>query len=187
MKHAKKFLASLVLAALLTTPTKADLSWGYAGDLFDFDSNIQSGWLVQMYRDVGDNTSVSEITAFGMTGNPVGGNSSDDELLTGFTASTVEFIDEMFFGVSFAIGTWSPLFNAKVYTVLFDAATIDTATRAVVLDSAVYQLGGSDPHEYGVQPPVTNQWVDVIPEPGTMALLAMGMLGIGMWRRKIIA
>jgi hypothetical protein len=180
----KKILAGLLTVAVslcLVTSVNAALSWAYAANLADWDASVQTGWFVQMYQDANGDTITSGISGFDGAGAPTGGNSSDDSLLGSFTDSTEDSKGDIVWGES--IDNWSSLYGADVYSVLFNAASIGTASQGVVVDGAVEALGASDPYSY-TQSTVANSWVGVVPEPTTIAFLGVGLVAFVL-RKKI--
>ena len=175
--------------AFSVSSTHADLAWDApAVDLSDF--GIQAGWLVFMYQDVDDNSTLSVMT-FDNTGAVVSGAGSDpiDDIWMGasYQTPTVDIGGGLIQFNETILAGWQNTFGgAKVFTVVINSGDWSTATQSRIFDSTPYTLGVTDPHTYTVPSPA-NDWQTVIPEPGTMALLAMGMLGVGMWRRKVIA
>lgn len=178
-------LATTTVVLSIMTTSRADLSWGFSSDLSAWDSSIVANWFVQMYHDVDDDTTVGSVTHFDLAGGVFGGNSTDDVLLGSFTALTLDAKGEIVWGENFAPGEWSSLFNQTVYSVLYNASSIALATEAVIIDATPHTLGGSDPYEYSIAS-VGNDWVSVIPEPSTMALLGMGVIGLFGLRRRMV-
>ena len=192
----RKLWLSLAVASLVTSASWADLTWG-TGNLFgnidDFDLS-SNGWLVQMYRDFGNNTDLSEVT-FNLDGTPTGaGNSGSDVLLTAFTTplSAVETFGTV---VDFLTTNldYTDIDGFHLYTVILDTtdwASATTANRTFVLDESSFLLdsGGNpaNPRSYSVPNtnPGNHEWQNVIPEPGTMGLLATGLVGLLAIRRK---
>ncbi len=173
----------VVMLCISSAISRADLTWGYAADLYDWDPELETGWLVQMYHDVNADTLLADITSFWIDGTPSGGNSSDDVLLSEFSVFTEEAKDELVFGDNYSPGVWAFLEGEDVYSVLFNASTIGSATEAVILDATPFTLPDSDPATYAISA-VNNDWVSVIPEPGTMGLFAMGVVGLMAYRRR---
>jgi hypothetical protein len=183
---------------LLVSSSHADMAWSTGnllGNIPDIVYPGSDGWLVQMYRDVGSNTVLSEVS-FNLDGTPTGvGNSENDELIVAFTASLKA--EELFAQVVdfVSIRAYNAIQGFNVYTVILDTdswGNATTSSRTFVLDANTAFVPTGDPLTpivYSVpnNNPGGHTWQTVIPEPGTMALLAMGMLAVGMWRRKIIA
>jgi hypothetical protein len=186
----RKLLASLAFVFGMASSSEAALSWDApAVDLSDF--GIQAGWLVFMYRDVDNNSANLNQIIFDNTGAVVSGSGSSpvDDIWTGFQTVTVDIEppDNLIQFNDQVLPGWESTFGgAWVYTVVINSDSWATATQSRVLDATTIQLGFTDPFTYTVSEPA-NDWQTVIPEPGTMALLAMGMLAVGMWRRKVIA
>jgi len=178
----------VALGFCTTAITYADLEWGYAGDLAAFDlDTVNSGWFVQLYRDVDKNTDVSSIFQFNNDGTPSGSNVSDDVLLTSFTTTLITGKGGTQYGQNFLTAEWSFLTGENVYTVIFDSTTIATASRAVVVDATSTTLPAvTDPPQQYLNFEVNNEWVTVIPEPTTMALLLTGIGGLFGLRRRML-
>jgi hypothetical protein len=85
----KILTVSIIFFSFIVNYAVATLTWQTGqldGNISDIDTD-SVGWLVQMYRDVGDNTTLGQVT-FSEDGSPSGaGNSSSDELLLSFTVS----------------------------------------------------------------------------------------------------
>ena len=194
----KKYsLALLGLLGLVTTG-QADLIWStpdlVAGGIPDIDAN-SDGWLVQMYHDVNGDSILSEL-AFNSDGTPGGmGNSADDVLLASFTSSLEALTgpppDEIVtvnFGETYT--TFSTLHNQSVYTVILDASGWHVAqagvNRTFVLDAERFVLTGSEEQVYAVPSdnPGEHEWTMVIPEPGTILLMALGGCGLMALRNR---
>ena len=194
-----KKIATLVLALSMVHSIQADLTWqsedNLLGNIVDITFPGSGGWLVQMYRDLGNDTDLSAVT-FGLDGTPTGtGNSTGDELLASFSTSlnAYEFFGE---NVDFTfVGPYNAIQGFNVYTVILDTdswANATTANRTLVLDEVTYFINDGDPSipiAYNVpnDNPNNNEWQQVIPEPGTMAMLLLGMTGLFGLRRKLIA
>jgi len=183
-----RIVGGVVIAVLLSAnvASRADLSWVYAANLLDWDEDIEAGWLVQMYHDVNADTVVGDIHSFDWDGSPLGGDSSDDILLAEFTTVTAEGKGDptpIEFGTAFTPAEWSFLQDENVYTVLFSASSIQPGQQAVILDANSHTLPSSDPATYSLDS-VNNDWVAVIPEPGTMGLFGLGVVGLMAYRRR---
>lgn len=173
----KKIIIVAVAAMLMAGTGWADLSWAYSGNLLSWDATIQAGWLVQMYQDVNGDTAVNNITDLYsnmVKGSPTGGNSTDDVLLGGFTASLLTNAKDGFiqWGVEIPAANWATLYGQKVYSVIYNANTISGASSGVVVDVSSTLLGSADPFLYK-QSSVNNNWV-AVPEPATFMLVVLG-------------
>ena len=176
---------------------RADLTWSTSqllGNIPDITLEDSGGWLVQLYRDAGAQTDLGAVS-FNLDGSPTGvGNSTDDVLLESFTSS---LISQSVFGVdsvSFsAIRNYSSIQGYNVYTVILDTdswANATTANRTFVLDESTYEVAfGDGPINYTVPSdnPAGHEWQQVIPEPGTMALLLIGMTGVFGLRKRLLS
>ena len=177
-------LTSLVLMAGIASTSMANLSWLYTGDLSTWDATVQSGWLVQMYQDVDANTVVGNISAVNAAGalTGTGANTSDDTLLGSFTATTAVSAKGGLMQWGNAFASWGSLYSANVYSVLYNAASVGTHTKAVVVDASPATLAASDPYEYSIGS-VGNNWV-AVPEPTTLAFMGLG-LGALLLRKRM--
>lgn len=167
-------LGVAVLALGLSMSTKADLTWGYDSDLASWDASCVAGWAVVMYQDANSDSVLGNIDTLGAGGIVSGAtaNTSDDSLLSSFTATTESGKSGVNFGTVFA--SWSPLYGASVYSVLYNAADYTLASKAVVIDAATETLAASDPGVYTLSS-VNNDWVtSAVPEPTTLAFLGLG-------------
>ena len=187
MKRWMLVLAGLMLAQL----SPADMAWqsdNLITDIPDVTFEDSGGWLVQMYRDVGNDTDLSAIT-FDLSGNPW---NSADERLTSFTSTLTAqdtfgetvFISELDLGYA-SIGGF------HVYTVILDTDSWENATianRTFVLDATTFFVNDGDPstsitYDVPNDNPGNHQWQSVIPEPGTLALLGIGLFTMLAIRR----
>ncbi|MCU0857799.1 MAG: PEP-CTERM sorting domain-containing protein [Pontiellaceae bacterium] len=185
----KKIVSAVIIAVIAGSSAWASLSWTYTGNLKTFDAAMQNGWLVQMYQDVNGDSSLGSITDFfngGVRGVASGTNVGDDTLLVGFTASLLTNAKNgsLQWGTSFA--AWSDLYSDKVYTVIYDAATIGAASHAVVLDSTPFTLGAADPASYVLSSVAGGRTWVAVPEPATFLLFGIGGMGAWLLRRNKI-
>jgi hypothetical protein len=113
-----------------------------------------AGWLVQMYRDVNNDTDLSLVT-FWPNGTPTGaGSSADDVLLVSYTTSlfdgTLFDDEEVYFSETFTF--FSELTNRHVYTVILDAEAWSNAVpgihRTFVLDASAKFIGSGPLQSY---------------------------------------
>lgn len=173
----------------------AQLVW-QSGDLLGLAGfeETSDGWLVQMYRDANNDTDLSSLE-FDTSGQAFGTNASDDVLLASFSAD-LEYVDD-FFGESLTFSRifndFAAIYDDHVYTVVLDTdswANATTANSTFVLDENTFQIPGENPGLGDYNPPTGNpgnhEWQSVIPEPGTMGMLAMGLVGLFAIRRKKI-
>ncbi len=179
----KKIIA-IILITMMGGAAMATLSWAYGSDLRDFDSGMSAGWLVQMYQDNGDVTTLSAITGFGdNTGLVIGDATSLTDVLLGGYTGTLQAAargGDISWGEVF--GAWASLYGEDVYSVVYNAANIADATQAIVIDSSAFTLAASDPGVYSVSS-VNNSWV-AVPEPATALLFGIGGLGAFVIRRN---
>ena len=173
-------LINVVASASLT------MNWGYLGTLATPVPSVQSGWVVQLYQDVGVNTLLSSITSFNASDLPVGGNSSDDQILGSFQTT-----------VSSAKGQFGFLVNGlsadtiaglTVYTVLFNNSVRTSATQAWIIDTTPRTLlsSGIDSYTANATPSTVGYGplaVAAVPEPSSVALIGVGLAAIALRRR----
>lgn len=191
-------LTLLMAAVLIANVSLADLTWT-TGNLFgnipDLDLN-SDGWLVQMYRDVGNDTDLSQVT-FNLDGNPSGaGNSGSDQLLASFT-SELEAFEAFGTTVTFSEANldYSSIDLFNVYTVILDEVSWGNASvssRTFVLDQSAFLIDSSgdpsNPRTYTApnSNPGEHEWQSVIPEPGTMALVLIGLTSLMGLRKRFV-
>ena len=155
-------------------------------------STASDGWLVIMYHDVDNNTDLSLVT-FNLDGTPTGaGNSANDVALVTTTLSAQDpgfglSVDFSLAGIDYSSFDLSYLYTVILDTTSWGSAT--TANRTIALDDSTYFLDGAgnpnNPRNYNVSSNLgPNDWQNVIPEPGTMGLLATGLVGLLAIRRK---
>ena len=187
MKRWMLVLAGLMLAQL----SPADMAWqsdNLITDIPDVTFEDSGGWLVQMYRDVGNDTDLSAIT-FDLSGNPW---NSADERLTSFTSTLTaqDTLGETVFISELDLG-YASIGGFHVYTVILDTdswANATTANQTFVLDTETFLVSDGDPsvsitYQVPNDNPGDHQWRGVIPEPGTLALLGLGLFTMLAIRR----
>lgn len=174
----KKILLSVCVAVLLASGANASVTvdWTYGGNLFD--NSCQVGWFVQLYRDVDANTTLSTAT-FDNSGTPSGG-ASGDSLLGSFTTALESSMGELiYYQLS---KDMTSMAGYKVYTVIFNAASIGDAGQSVVIDAGTWTVPAPDWTGGYQLTSVANSW-QAVPEPGTFALFGLGLLTIAARKR----
>jgi len=173
----KKLITTALLTVIVTLSASAALTinWNYAANLVDWDSSIQDGWLVQMYRDDGSATDLSllafDTTAADGSWLDNGAEGHTDTLLGGALVGATAGTPGVYVAFSYSGIDASVAENSDVYTVIFNASTIAGASQGVILDSSVEGLGsGTDTYSIGS---VNGSW-QAVPEPATAMLLALG-------------
>ncbi len=166
-----------------------DFSWSSVNLWGNLDGvTAVDGWLAAIYQDVDeDNTSGTWYNTLSVNslGSVVSSDSitADDTLLSIYTTLNVPFS-----GVASlnSIDT-NATDNINVYTLLFNATSIASATQFIVLDSTSFDIGAvsspSTPTDY-VAPAPLGSWQQVVPEPATFLLFGMGAMGAWLVRRK---
>ncbi len=157
----------LILVALSAQAVNV-AEWSYVPDL---GAGYTQGWLVQMYQDVNDDSTLSSLVFDTSAADGTftsAGNGSDDILLSVSTA------------LADAKGSpplnWAALnvdpgaAGTKVYTVIFNAVDIDNATQGRIVDSSTWNVVAETTY---VQNSVNGSW-QAVPEPATALLLALG-------------
>ena len=198
MRKILRTIGAACLFFVFTINVEADLIWesddllapGAIPDL----SAASEGWLVQMYSLTGPAPDLS-LLRFQEDGTPENG-AGDGLLLSGYTSALEAgslpfppFITLSFFE---QYGDFVNLYNESVYTVILDTDSWANAqagvNRTFVLDQNVHVFTASDDQVYNVPAnnPGGHEWQDVIPEPGTMGLLAAGLFGLFATRRMNI-
>lgn len=149
------FKLCLILIVTMPGILVADLTWT-AGNLFGNIPDISSssgGWLVQMYLDPDQNTSLSNLV-FASDGVPLNSHASDDTRLASYITqlnySLVFSQDVVDFNAIFP--NFDDLKGKAVYTVILDAASWDEAipgvSRTFVLDATPKLLTQSEMQTY---------------------------------------
>ncbi len=162
------------------------INWGWAGgdgggigpDPTIGVSNPGSvGWLVQMYQS-NHGSGLGGIT-FDITG-AAGGTGAGDTL-AGYSAYVAG--DEFYTTFSVAGLEGAPVAGGNVYSVLFNGPSVAAATQAIILDTtaAAVPVSGVMPYSVGTLG-AGGSW-QPIPEPCTLALLALGAITVGIRRR----
>ncbi len=167
----------MVWSAVLPVYAISMINWNYSGSLAVPIPSVANGWLVEVYRDVGANTTLSAITAFDTTGLPQGDSASvgDDVKLTSASVS----------GTTWASSIGGSYTGSKAYTVVFNSSTFATATQAWIIDTlpATLPSAGSTYTPNGTPSTVGYGPLSVVPEPSTLLLLGLGSLVVGLRRR----
>lgn len=173
-------IASTVLGPI-TSHSALTLNWSSGVDLVALIPTVQSGWLVQMYQDVGANSTLSSFTSFDEFGAPTGINATDDQLLSSFK-TTVTFKTKYQFALNGVDG--SAIAGGSVYTVIFNSGLVSGASQAWIMDSVPTIMPASGTAGYSVTTasygPIT---VAAVPEPSSVALIGIGLAAIALRRR----
>lgn len=140
-------------------------------------ASLQDGWLVRMYVDTSkDNTGswYNDLRLDGTGGVTSTGLTSDDQFIGEF-GELDYFIAWVQLNPKTNINVAD---NSHVYSVIFNAATIGSATQFVVADSSPFDVGVHDPAiAYDLGSSIAGDY-QAIPEPTVMALI--GVFGGGL-------
>ncbi|MDP6524110.1 MAG: PEP-CTERM sorting domain-containing protein [Kiritimatiellia bacterium] len=190
----KVMLALCGVLLVVATAGAGQITWG----TFDLngDPGLDSGsdtWLVILVQDsnadgIDDiwlSADLADLVFFD-TGTMNPGDDAD----TGVSdALSFQPKTGLAWGTSFAsTDGGTPGWGDSVYTIILNSDALATATQYLVMDSNPTQLPGDDsdggytfPEEapYGSWQPL-----NVVPEPGTMGLMALGLAIVGLRRRK---
>jgi len=184
MLSMRSFLVSLVVGTVLIasgiTVDAGTITWGYTADL---GGSYSEGWLVELWEDVDkDNTGGSWYDSVSIWNDHTSGG--DDIFREPNTAALVSGKGGVYWGDSFSFGTGGDLkTNDWVFSVIYNAATFAGATQYQVVDTTPYALPINDiDADYRIGS-VAGQWHNIIPEPGTLTLLGLGLLTVGIRRR----
>ena len=178
------FLVVVIILSSVASFGAVTFDWGTAFLLNDAGrGTFSDGWFVQMYRDVGNDTILSGIGAFNPAdGTLYSGATPLNDTKVGGVSTTVAFNYFYESNLSASVADY------YVYSVIFNSTDIASATQAIVVDSSTFQFtsqaDGAD--IYTIDPPggqIANNWVGVVPEPGTLALISVGAMVLGLRRR----
>lgn len=163
------------------------LSWDSSPGVDLSDFGIQTNWLVFMYQDVDTDSGLSTLVFDNTTEAPASGTGYADDIFMGapdYQTTVLDNRGSLEFGTTIAPGWETTYGGASVYTVAINSDSWATATQTRIFDATPNILGNTDPDGY-VAPEPQNDWVNVIPEPSTLAFLAFGGMGF-LLRRKFI-
>ncbi|MGQ9661329.1 MAG: PEP-CTERM sorting domain-containing protein [Kiritimatiellia bacterium] len=169
------FLGGIVSEAALT------IDWAYGSNLNDSGKGpFSAGWRVQMYRDVNKDSVLSSPTAFNPDGSFVGGTGmADDVLLGSFTTSLATGKSGTNWGLLGIDG--SALKGYDVFTVIWDAPSLASASRGIIVDSSPFSFPNQDGYTSYIRSSVAGDWLPV-PEPATWTLMGIGAALLGLKR-----
>ncbi|MEI6169177.1 MAG: PEP-CTERM sorting domain-containing protein [bacterium] len=185
MKSFKWFVCCMMMLAIYFTPISAfaiaQISWSYNGSLATPIPSVTSGWLVEMYRDVGGNTVLGSITSFNSSDIPQGAsaNASDDVLLGASFQTTVNG------SFNWSATPANSISGARVYSVLFNNSVLTAATQAWIIDTTPTTIGAG-PFTYTANATINSIGsgpLTVVPEPSSLALVGVGLAAIALRRR----
>jgi hypothetical protein len=191
----KLMLALCGVLLVVATAGAGQITWG----TIDLDGDTgflgagSDGWLVILVTD----TSADGIDDIWLSGDlaslvffDTGTMNPGDDADTGVSdALSYQGKTGLAWGTSFAsTDGGTPGWGDSVYTIILNSDDLATATQYIVMDSSPTQLPSDDSDGSYTFPEAApyGSWQDlnVVPEPGTMGLMALGLAIVGLRRRK---
>jgi len=176
----KKIVCILCVVAMGLVASATQLNWNYNGNLATTDGvSVQLGWSILMFEDVSGNNSGSWYNSLiiddsGVVSSTADGT-GDDVILS--LSTTISGFDIPFALRTFSNSSQSTDEGKNVYTILVDNTSLGTAGNFIVLDSSPFAVpsAGEPPQvkDYELSG-VAGSWQQVVPEPATAMLLALG-------------
>ncbi|MBT3192299.1 MAG: PEP-CTERM sorting domain-containing protein [Verrucomicrobia bacterium] len=176
----KRIVLGVSMLALVAGSTfGGTITWSYGGDL---GGAYSDGWVVELIEDVAQD-GINITTMW------------DDHTITGddafiSTPVTTALVDGK------AGVVWSTPFSAPgaslassdhIYTVIYNATSFGAATMYQVVDSSAYVLPATNiDADYTLSAAPAGAWSPIVPvpEPGSIALFALGLVTLAARRKR---
>lgn len=186
----KSFAAVITVLLLVCSAHAGQIEWS----TLDLGGGYSAGWLVILVEDVSEDGFDDIYLSADLTGlvftDPGTLNIGDDTDEAGITtALSVGSKTGTAFGTPFqSTESGDIAWGDSIYTIILNSDDISTATQYITMDSSPYELPDTDVDDTILYPEEApyGSWQDlnVVPEPGTMGLMALGLAVIGLRKRK---
>ena len=175
-------LLAIVLAGSSHAGT---ITWGYFGDL---GGSYQAGWLVELVEDVNkDGIQLGGGAGSGMALYADRSTDSDDTFVTTpVTKALSSGKSGTNWGTTFDSPGSSLALGDNVYSIIYNADSFANATQYIIVDSSPYALPSFNNDADYIQTSLNGSWAPIVPvpEPGTMALFALGLMTLAARRKR---